>query len=148
MAAFEALFRAASFPLEKTIAQLLKEMWEPLSAGIEMRLLDKTAKIEKQKKKIHNLREQLCSAKGEDRPHRGDPSSQAPRRILADRAVRRQTNINRRLVMQHPSNAIETIAAAVMGFRLAHSFAVKTSSTGGSSGEKKLKPVFLSFFLS
>ena len=59
-----------------------------MSVNIEMRLSDKPAKIKKQKKQAHDISEQLRFAKGDDRPHRSDPSSQAPRHILATKAVR------------------------------------------------------------
>ena len=122
--AFEALFRAVSFPMERTVAELLREQWEALKNNIDVRLSDKTREINKQKKEIADLRQQLRLANS-DFARQSDALGQAPQRILAARAVR-GGNINKRLKVRYSSMVTETIAAAaVMGLRTTKPYGVR-----------------------
>jgi hypothetical protein len=119
--AFEALFRAAFFPMERIILELLREQWDALRNNIDMRLSDKTREINKQKKEIADLRQQLRLAKGD--PRQSDASGQAPQ---ATRAVRGNADINKRLKVRYSSMVTETIAAAaVMGLRTTKPYGVR-----------------------
>ena len=122
---FEVLFRAASFPMERTVAELLREQWEALKNNIDVRLSDKTREINKQKKEIVDLKQQLHLAKG-DFTKKVDASREALR-PLATRAVRRgNPDINKRLKVRYSSVVTETIATAVvMGLRTTQPYAVK-----------------------